>query len=542
MPFDLEFVTLSKREHIELRQQASQFRSLHKRAVTRMQSMQCRHDREMAKAREQQAQLKAALVAAQAQIRDLRQRVFGAKTEQSRSINATGQVVAPKTARRARGQQRGRPGHGRTRLDWLPARQEHLRLQEAVCPGCGLPMQEITGTQDAEVLEIEVKAYRRVVRRHRYRPACDCGCTPGLVMPSVPAALIERGKLGVSIWVEALLSKFLYGQPTRRLLQDWADQGLVIAQGTLTDGLHTLLPLLKPLAEASLVQLRRSAHWHADETRWEVFEEREGKIGHRWYLWVFKSEQVVCFVLDPSRSASVPMAALDGAAGVLSVDRYASYRKFARQTPGMHLAICWAHQRRDFLRVANDHPGLWAWAMGWVQQIGQLYRLHAQRREHAGDMVSEGFVESDTRLRALLAAMSTQCDTELSDAQLAEAARKVLRTLRSYWPGLVRFLDHPFIDLDNNAAERALRPAVAGRKNYYGSGSQWSGELAATMLGVFATVRLWGINPRIWLRHYLQACVDCAGRPPADLSSFLPWTMDAERLAAMRARTTFDSS
>jgi transposase len=106
--------------------------------------------------------------------------------------------------------------------------------------------------------------------------------------------------------------------------------------------------------------------------------------------------------------------------------------------------------------------------------------------------------------------------------------------LRSYWPGLVEFVEHPWLDLDNNAAERALRLAVVGRKNFDGSGSRWSGQLAASMLSVLGTVRLRGLNPRTWLHAYLQACAHAGGKPPDDLDGFVPWRMNAAQLAAMR--------
>lgn len=151
---------------------------------------------------------------------------------------------------------------------------------------------------------------------------CRCGCLPGIVSAPPAPQLIPRGKLGVSVWVQALLGKYLYSQPTHRLLQDWREQGLHVAQGTLTDGLKRLAPLFRPLAQAGLEHLRTHRHWHADETRWEVYVEREGKVGHRWYLWVFQAEDVVHFALDPSRSASVPTAVLAGVEdGILSVDR-----------------------------------------------------------------------------------------------------------------------------------------------------------------------------------------------------------------------------
>jgi transposase len=141
---------------------------------------------------------------------------------------------------------------------------------------------------------------------------------------------------------------------------------------------------------------------------------------------------------------------------------------------------------------------------------------------------------ADTRLREHVRLLQQRCGEELADPQLAGPARKVLKVMKSYWPGLVVFIEHPWLDLDNNAAERALRPAVVGRKNYYGSGSQWSGQLAASVLSVLGTMRLWAVNPRTWLQAYLQACACAGGQPPQDIDAFIPWRMTPAQLAAMR--------
>ena len=106
--------------------------------------------------------------------------------------------------------------------------------------------------------------------------------------------------------------------------------------------------------------------------------------------------------------------------------------------------------------------------------------------------------------------------------------------MKNHWAGLTVFVEQPWLALDNNAAERAIRPAVVGRKNFYGSGSQWSGQLAAMMYSVLMTAKLWGLNARSWLSQYLHACADNGNRAPEDLTPFLPWVMDAARLAALR--------
>lgn len=307
-----------------------------------------------------------------------------------------------------------------------------------------------------------------------------------------------------------------------------------LSAGTVTGGLKALKPLFAPVEAALLAQLRSEAHWHADETRWLVFIEVEGKVGHRWYLWVFQSKSVIHYVLDPTRSVNVPIAELSEAqGGILSCDRYSAYKKFARLHPTFTLSYCWTHQRRDFLELANGHPDLSAWALGWVDAIGEWYHLNAQRLDVLTDTVK--YAECDQALRLAVEHMALNRDADLQESSLKTPAIKVLQSMVNHGSGLTVFVDHPGVPMDNNTAERAMRPPVVGRKNYYGSGSQWSGELAATMFSLLMTVKLWGINPRTWLSAYLHTCAANGNQAPVDLSALLPWAMDAQRLAAMKS-------
>lgn len=530
-PFSQELVTLTKQQHIELVMQARYWKSLHERmsgrSNTLLSELQCLRQRWQ----QRESELVGQLEAANALVRDLRHRLFGIKTERH-SIDKTRLPRSGKSTR-SRGHQRGIPGHGRTKLVHLPVREETIDIDDPKCPCCGLALEDF-GSEDNEVLEIEVKAYRRLIHRRRYRCTCRCGILPGIVTPTPPARLIERGKFGVSVWVNVLLDKFLYARPTSRLLSDLGDHGLVMSAGSLTGGLHAIAPLFAPLQKSWLAKLRSEPHWHADETRWEVFAEQEGKLGHRWYLWVFQSHSVIHYVLDPTRSARVPEAALAGVEhGIISCDRYSAYRAHARRHPGIVLAFCWAHQRRDFLSLANSYPELWTWSMGWVEQIGRLYHLQGQRAQQP--VHTSQFQALDTELRQAVQSMACQRDRALADSALHSAANKVLRSMLAHWAGLTVFVDQPWLPMDNNAAERAIRPAVVGRKNFYGSGSQWSGELAATMYSLLMTIQLWDLNARTWLSAYLQACAANGNRAPADVSAFVPWQMDTVQLDAMRS-------
>ena len=536
MPFAVATVTLTKQEHIQLVMDGAYWCTQFKRGAARQARREQQYRRLFDRLKDGAARREAALMAelelAQAKIRDLQQRVFGRKSE--RSKGASERCAQTVSGHRHRGQQRGAAGHGRTRLAHLPERVEIVALDDPQCPNCGRALQDFPGTEDCEVIEIEVQAYRRVIRRRRYRARCNCGCAPGIVTAPPPSRLIERGKFGVSVWVSVLLDKYLYGRPSHRLWQDLADHGLAMSPGTLTGGLQAIAPLFEPLGQALVAKLRSQPHWHADETRWAVFVVIEGKAGHRWYLWVFHSSSVVHYVLDESRSAEVVEAELAGVeTGIISCDRYSAYKKFARLHPGVILAFCWAHQRRDFLELANAYPDLLHWAFGWVDEIGELYHLNDMRLR--ADDGSAERAAAQAALQQAVQRMADEREAQLARPALAEPARKVLQSMQAHWCGLTVFVEHAWVPMDNSAAERDMRTPVVGRKNFYGSGSLWSGQLAAMMFSLLMTARLWKLNARTWLSVFLQACADNGNRAPQDLTPFLPWTMDEARLAALRA-------
>ena len=91
------------------------------------------------------------------------------------------------------------------------------------------------------------------------------------------------------------------------------------------------------------------------------------------------------------------------------------------------------------------------------------------------------------------------------------------------------FVGHPEVPMDNNAAERQLRGPVVGRKNYRGSGSVWSGQLAGMLMSIFQTLCQWGLNPRQWLEEYLDECAKSGGKPPEQLGRYLPWEMTEQQ-------------
>ena len=509
-----------KRENLELRCERGYWQERHRWATRREHQL-----------KEETEQLKA-------RIKYLEKQLYGRKTEkgkkgpESQEQDGSGQQV-----KRRRGQQEGSSGHARRLYDHLPVVEEvyELDAEDMYCPRCGLPVEEFPGSEDSEELEIEVRAYRRRIRRKRYTPSCACGKLPGIITAKGPSKLIGKSRFGISVWVMILLEKYLYQRPIARLLESLKSYGMDIAPGTIGDGLKRLLPLFEPLQKGLKEKSRQEKWWHADETTWRVFERPEGKLSHRWYLWVFVSESAVVYILDPGRSTAVIQEHLGGVEeGILCVDRYAVYKSFAKNKAGIILAFCWTHQRRDFLKLECSWPQLKGWSQQWVKQIGTVFHLNHQRLSY--QQGSAGFTEADQRLRKAIGAIQRKRDRELRQQRMDAECVAVLKSLKVHWQGLKVFVDYPHIPMDNSEAERRMRGPALGRKNYYGCGSIWSAYLTSSLFSIFQTLLKWNINPRIWLLEYLSACARAGGVPPKEASSFLPWKMSEEQRKRMKLR------
>jgi transposase len=509
-----------RRENAELRQQAGYWKTMHARAVHRAE------------------QLEADLEQLRGENRKLQDQLFGRKSERAaspdRSNHLEGETDPAPSAPPKRGQRRDRPGPPRRDYSHLPVVEEPRELPEdrRVCPRCGTALSP-SDTEDSEQIEIEVRAYRRRIRRRRYQRTCTCSNCPRTFTAAPAPKLIPKGLLGVSVWVEILLDKFASHRPTGRLLSQWRWLGLDVSAGTVTSGLERLEPLFQPLYDALLVRNARSAFAQADETRWMVFIDLEGKTGYRWWLWVFLGEDTVAFRLDPTRSHEVPEGHFPADARVvLMVDRYSAYKAMAQVKLGdVVLVFCWSHVRRDFVTVGKGWPEHKEWALAWLRRIRDLYRDH--RRRQSAPATSAESIAADAALRGTVTAMETQTATELANARLPTPCRKVLRSLEEHWAGLTRFLDDARIPLDNNASERQARGPALGRKNYYGSGALWSGRLAVKLFSLFATLTMAKLNIRTWLTLFLESCAQNGGRVPSDIDPFLPWKMSEQRRREM---------
>lgn len=340
-PFSQNRVQLTQAEHIELKWQGNYWKSQHGHL------------------KRQNEELKQELALAHANIRDLKQRLYGKKSEKGTAKRDKLTTDEHLASSRPRGQQKGSQGHGRTPRPDLPVVDEERDIapEDKQCCICGKAYDPLPQTEDSEIIEVQVKAHVRLIKRKMYAQACGCDGVSGLVTAPPAPRLIPKSAVGISIWTEVLLNKFLFSRATNNLCKDYGYRGLPIAPGTLTGGLKRITPLFSPLIAQLVEKQLTEALFHNDETGWKVFESMEGKVGYRWWLWVTQSSSVVYYTLAPSRSGDIPIDYFSGLDKrleqvIVVCDRYSGYKRLARENAVILLAFCWAHYlERSFMSI-----------------------------------------------------------------------------------------------------------------------------------------------------------------------------------------------
>ena len=440
---------------------------------------------------------------------------------------------------RKRGQQRGAPGHGRTRRPGLGEKTDRRNPPKdaRVCSCCAKPY-VANGERSTSVIEIEVKAHTRRIVRPRWRRGCDCASSPlEVTAPPVPR-LFSGTPYGTSVWARFLFEHCVFLRPLSRIAAWLTDQGLAVSPGTLADSVKRFVPLFEPLAKAILAHQNKAALRHADETGWRVQALREKGRSSRAWLWTLVSSDAVYFHIDPSRSAEVAKALFgDTACKVFVVcDRYSAYKKLARELGGkVILCWCWAHQRRTFIECAAGQVGLTQWCRGWIERIAEIYRLNEARLEHYDpglERQTPQFDAAQSELKKAVDGVFAHAEAKLACLPAKAREGKALRSLLNHREGLCVFVDHPQVPMDNNLAERVLRGPVIGRRLSFGSNSEDGAKFTAIMYSVVGTLSMHGIDVLRWLQAWLKACANNGGKPPHDLSPWLPWSMGEQRKRA----------
>ena len=342
---------------------------------------------------------------------------------------------------------------------------------------------------------------------------------------AAPSRPIVRGVAGPALLAHVMVSKFCDHIPLHRLARIHARDGVCFDPSTYGGWLEQCLALVDPLVAALGRYTLAGAKVHADDTPVPVLDPGRGKT-KTGRLWVYVRDDrpagsteppAAWYQYTPDRKGEHPQQHLQDFRGILQADAYGGYGKIY-DTGRVDEALCWAHARRPWWDM-YDGQGRIAGSIAdqALQRIAALYAIEAgirgqppdarrrERQARAGPLLDELHAWF-TGLKAKVSAKS----------ELAKAINYSLKR----WKALTRYRDDGRIEIDNNAAERALRGVALGRGNYLFMGSDAGGERAAAIYSLVETAKLNGLDPQAYLQDVLTRIAD---HPINRIDELLPW-------------------
>ena len=413
--------------------------------------------------------------------------------------------------------------------DHLPRQTQKHEPKETVCPGCGGQLRKL-GEDVAEMLEC-VPASFFVIRHVRPKLSCTkCDC---IVQAAAPTRPIERGVAGPGLLAQVLVSKYADHLPLYRQSEIYARAGVELERSTLADWVGGTSRLLEPLSEALRRHVTAAGKLHADDTPVPVLAPGNGKT-KTGRLWTYVRDDrpaggttapAVWFAYSPDRKGEHPERHLREFQGTLQADAYAGFNRLYGDGR-IQEAACWAHVRRKFYDLQQAHGS--AVASEALERIAVLYGIEKEIRGRPSDQRQQ---VRQARAQPLLEALRQWFEATLPKLSRKSDTTVAIRYALSRWDALLRYADDGNIEIDNNAAERALRAVALGRKNYLFAGSDAGGERAASIYSLIGSAKLNGLDPQAYLREVLTRIAD---HPITRIEDLLPWNIAASLTPAIQ--------
>jgi transposase len=400
----------------------------------------------------------------------------------------------------------------------LPRETELLEPKQECCPDCGGRLDHL-GEDVSEMLEY-VPARFKVIRT--VRPKFNCTSCDRIVQEPAPHRPIDRGLAGPGLLAHVIVAKYADHLPLYRQSGIYERAGIELDRSTLAGWVGGVSALLEPLVDALRQYVLAAAKLHGDDVPIPVLAPGNGKT-RTGRLWTYVRDDrpagsndapAVWFAYSPDRKSEHPARHLNTYRGTLQADGFAGFNRLY-ETGNIIEAACWAHVRRKFHDLYEAHASPIA-----KETLARISALYGIEKEIRGRPPEERKRVRTAQARPLLDELHSYWKESLPALSRKSEVTAAIHYAVGRWTQLLRYCDDGRLEIDNNAAERALRAVALGRKNYLFLGSDTGGDSAAAMYSLIGSAKLNGIDPEAYLSLVLARVAD---HPVNRIEELLPW-------------------
>jgi transposase len=380
--------------------------------------------------------------------------------------------------------------------------------EEKVC-ACGAELVKI-GEEVSEKLEI-IPAQIKVIRHVRPKYACHA-CegsgdedAPSVRIAPAPQELLPKSIASAGLVSHIIAGKYCDGLPLYRQEKMFARIGVEISRASMARWIMCLSERLSPLLQLIDERIRSGPLIQMDETRMQVHHEPGREDHSQSYMWVARGgdpeKPLIRYLYHPSRGEQIPQKYLSGYKGYLQTDAYKAYLKVAERQEITHV-LCLAHARRKFdeaTKVSGGSPA----AREFIALIQKIYRVEKELRTK--DLSEQEFIQQRREsVMPLIEKLEKKLDKKSGQVAPSTALGKAVNYSRDVLPKITRYLDLACLTPDNNAAERAIRPFVIGRKNWLHADTPRGAHASATFYSLIESAKSASLEPYWYIRYVLQ--------------------------------------
>jgi transposase len=422
---------------------------------------------------------------------------------------------------------------GKAKRKKLPShlpREEVVLEPEAKCDSCGGKSFRKIGEDVSEILERIPESYKVI---QYIRPRCACTNCDNIVQAYTPSKVIDKGIAGPGLLADIFVNKFSNHLPAYRQSQMFEREGIDISRSTISSWLGQGAKLLEPIADLIREYVISCNQIHGDDTPVKVLNPgtKKTKTGR---MWVYVNDGrprgddspiAAGYYYSPDRKGERPEEHLKDFTGILHADAYAGYNNLyiSEENPDATVeeVCCWAHVRRKFYDIvaSNDKANI---AHRIIDKIGEIYHIESTVRGMSPDVRLKTRKEKSVKL---VDELFTGFKKAYKQLPKKSSTAKAIAYAVNNGVALKRFLVNGNIEIDNNAAERALRSVAVGRKNWLFAGSDKGGKAAAIIYTILETAKLNNVNPVKYLHKVFDIIQDYQANKLQDL---LPWNIKLE--------------